>query len=159
MSLIHEALEKLDQEKKSGWRRPTPVSTPEPRAHLPKEESSKNHGVLYAMAGVLVFFFLAGLVYFFTRPETDHQFQPTQKSSFHALFPRGPFTLTGITQVGSDHTAIVNNHLVRVGDGVDGAVVESIDESGVVLGVEGQKVELNLYGDSNTHLTRLEVSR
>jgi len=159
VSLIYEALEKLDQEKKSGWRRPAPVSTPEPQARLPKEESSKNHGVLYAMAGVFVFFFLAGLVYFFTRPETYHPHEPPQSSSYPAPLRRGSYTLTGMTQVGSDRTAIINNQLVRVGQGVDGAVVESIEEDGVVLEAQGRKVELSLYGNSNTHLTRLEVSR
>ena len=126
-----------------------------------KEESSKNRGVLYAIAGVLVFFFLAGLVYFFTRPETHYSFQSPRRPTYHASPPRsGSFALTGITQVGSDHTAIINNQLVRVGERIDGAVVESINESGVVLGgAQGQKVELNLYGSSNAHLTRLEVSR
>lgn len=158
MSLIHAALEKLDQGKKSGWDRPAPLLAPKNEAGSLKENASGTHAaVLYTLGGALVFCFLAGLVYFATRPEAGRPLQG-RKSSSHPLVSRGgPFLLTGITQIGSDRTAIVNNQLVRKGDQVDGALVESIDDGGVVLEREGRRVQLSLYGDSIAHLTRLET--
>ncbi|GEM_PF-3463460 len=163
MSLIHEALEKLEQEKKSGWRRPVPSASTAPPLPVPLSplpEAQKNHsGVIYALSGILVFFFLAGGVYFFTRTETPEQVttvsvSPSQKKTVlkKTILPSfslgNQFKLTGITQVGSEWTAIVNNQLVRKGDGINGAVVEAVDRNAVTLNSNNQIFELKLYGDS-----------
>ena len=160
MSLIHEALEKLEQEKKSGWHRPLPSTVPQAQAPVSSPAASKNYsGVIYALAGVLIFCFLAGLVYFFTRTEsvesTSQAAAPQvlrktvlKRPAFPALSLGGQFKLTGITQVGTEWNAIINNQLVRRGEEVNGALIESIEHNRVMLKSNDQILELKLYQDS-----------
>ena len=165
MSLIHEALEKLEGEKKSPWKKPLP-SPPE----IPEKEFVRtvNHTVSYAIAGVLLFLFLAGLVYFFTTSsQTENLSQPLpvvksskQPSSLLRAFPgRNQFSLSGITRTGSEWIAIINNQIVRVGGAVSGAIVRSIEQEEVILDLNGQTIQLSMYGDSSVHFTHLEVAR
>lgn len=167
MSLIHEALEKLEGEKKSPWKKPSPpLSQPE---ILEKEQvRTANTTVIYAIAGALIFFFLVGLVYFFTVPkETPNASQPRLQAKELAKRPSSllqnlsaqRFKLSGITRVGTDWTAIVNNRLVRMGESINGANVLTIREDEVVLDLNGETIHLTLYGDSSTHFTRLEAAR
>lgn len=158
MSLIHEALEKLDLEKKAGWRKEKPAEI------TPKEERrDPNARMIYGMGGVLLLCFIVGLIYFLTSPPESgnerKESSPAPASTFKASGKSGPFFLTGITQAGSEWNAIINNKLVRVGDEVSGAKVESIGQGGVILNFKGQTITLSLHGDSLVHLTQLEMSR
>ena len=61
--------------------------------------------------------------------------------------------------MGSEWIAIINNQLVRVGENISGAIVRSIEQDGVLLDLNGQTIQLSMYGDSSVHFTRLEVAR
>lgn len=162
MSLIHEALEKLDGEKQAGWKKTIPISETPAKDQM----RSGNSGVIYGIAGVLLFFFLAGLVYFLTTIEKVSQTPrslPKESvrrapSLFHSP-RRNQFILTGVTRAGAEWTAIINNELVRVGEGINGATVRSIEQEGVTLDLNGEMIKLSLYGDSSVHFSHLEVSR
>jgi len=147
MSLIHEALEKLEGEKKLGWEKPVSVLE-SPEKDLTK---SAHPRVLYGIAGILVFFFLAGLVYFLTATEKSEEPEPARKAPpFFRSSPLGNrFALTGVSKVGTEWTAIVNNELVRIGERVDGATVQSIEDKGVILELNGRILKLTLYGREN----------
>lgn len=168
MSLIHEALEKIEQEKKTKWRRPPPIpEVSEPAAAKVSPKEGESPKTIYAMAGILLFFFAIGVVYLMTRSQTEKwggpgglSSPPPRRSLPLSLpsFDRSRFALTGITRVNADWTAIINNQLVRVGDGVSGATVEAIQKERVLLDFKGQKITLSLYGESPSHFTRLEIS-
>ena len=158
MSLIHEALEKLDQEKK--WKMKIPIpAPPEPLSLKPTLPSKENTRTIYvAIASAVFFFFILGLVYFLANfPRIEKENASTQKVSvssspnrplpvFSSLERQRLFSLTGISRGDKDWTAIVNNQLVRVGDTVNGARVEAIQEQKVVLDFRGQTITLSLYG-------------
>ena len=138
MSLIHEALEKVGQEKPAS---PLPSGrvpeTPE-KAH-PKENRRVISGVVIA----LIFCLILAMIYLFVGPA------PREESREPAapILPRpnqDRFVLTGITRVGTEGTAIINNELVRVGDGVSGARVIRIEEGEVTLEERGTTVTLAL---------------
>ena len=151
MSLIHEALEKVEQEKVTksdsliGKIAKEALKAKSPHPEIPK--------TAYAILGVLALSLIASLVYFLARPprqspslERKTILSPTHASG-SALSPflgRKPFTLTGITQADDEWNAIVNNRLVRVGDEVNGAKVESIEEGKVVLRWGDETVSLTL---------------
>lgn len=164
MSLIHEALEKLGSEKKSPWKKPL---TPEPVTLEKEQARTANTTVIYAITGALIFFFLAGLVYFFTlskKTEKLSQASPqvkelSKRPSLLQNLSAHRFTLSGITRVGTDWTAIVDNRLVRMGESINGAKVLTIQEDEVVLDWNGETIHLTLFGDSSAHFTRLEASR
>ena len=149
MSLIHEALEKLEQEKKEK----APGSILELQREDSKERVSfrASRRAAYGIVGVLIFSFLLGLGYHWVhspRPDSAQRVPP-KKEGRGAVVParsksENGFSLTGVTRMGSDWTAIVNNQLVRVGDSVDGAVVERIQQERVVLKDRGQTVTLSL---------------
>lgn len=155
MSLIHEALEKLEGEKKLAWEKPA-LASEGPEKDLTK---SAHPRVLYGIAGILVFFFLAGLVYFLTTTEKSEKPSPSFSLPSESLRKTPPFfrssplgnqfALTGVSKVGTEWTAIVNNELVRIGERVDGATVQSIEDKGVILELNGQILKLTLYGREN----------
>ena len=163
MSLIHEALEKIEQDKggKLGERLRPLLKREEPKG----KERSENLWAVYGIAGFLLLSLVIGLVYFFTNPparKNESRFR--RNSSVKRVLPASPlfhpvgydqFVLTGITQAGNEWTAIVNNQIVRVGDEIDSARVQAIDEERVILNLEGQAIHLNLYGKEGNHLTRL----
>lgn len=154
MSLIHEALEKIDQEKK------------ERKSDFVKIRK-ETPWVVYGIAVSLVCFFIAGVSYVFTvpfrgertleKPKLSSGGKQTSSFLFHSE-GNGRFILTGITKVGGDWTAIVNNELVRVGDSVSGASVEAIEPEKVLLNVKGERIALNLYGEGSTRFQNLEVT-
>ena len=163
MSLIHEALEKIEQDKggKLGEKLRPLLKREEPKGREPSEN-------LWAVYGIVGFLFLSlviGLVYFFTNPPArKNESKLGRNTSVTQVRPAPPlfrplgynqFVLTGITQAGNEWTAIVNNQLVRVGDEIDNARVQTIDEEKVVLNLEGQAIHLNLYGREGSHLTHL----
>ncbi len=169
MSLIHKALEKVEREegaKQQLFLRPVPGE------NLKLKNRPENSWTIYGIIGILSVSLILGLVYFFFNSsrtnvpapavkKTSSQ-APVRAHAFRSLpssmgFRR--FTLTGITQMGNERTAIINNMLVRTGDRVDQAKVESIEEDKVILSVDGEMTTLGLYGKENTHLTRLEASR
>lgn len=157
MSLIHEALEKVGQEKKGEKRKQisevlerdsiAPSGTvPVEKEKNPFEENAK---AIYWIAGVLMILFIAGMVYLLIRtPALPPAEEPTSLSPAatvpSAKLQRG-LSLTGVTRAGEEWTAIINNRLVRVGDWVSGARVEAIEDRQVTLDIEGRKVTLNLY--------------
>ncbi len=60
------------------------------------------------------------------------------------------FTLTGIVWGPLGYQALVNDHVVRVGDQVNGAVVVSISKEGVELAKDGQTHFLQLIPKGGT---------
>ncbi|MBI4115859.1 MAG: hypothetical protein HY447_04710 [Candidatus Omnitrophica bacterium] len=168
MSLIHEALEKLDQEKKPEEKEPI-LELVERQASSPKSIRS-NDKTLYAIGGTLVFLFILGILYLLlNHPRIDESQKdtgkvlslssPSERSMAHVLpisIHRNRFSLTGISRVGNDWTAIINNQLVRVGDRVSGASIKEIREEGVLLEYNEQLIALGMYGDASTHFTSLE---
>lgn len=164
MSLIHEALEKLEHEKK--WK----VKDPDSKTTLDQKVTTKappkeNHiQIAYAIVSLLIFFFAVGIIYLFTHPIQLETPQPKTNSTSSSvqivsgpLFPlgRGPFSLTGVTKIGSEWTAIINNQLVRKGDWIGGASVDEIQEDRVILNFKGRLLMLSLYGDRSTNTTRI----
>ena len=157
MSLIFEALEKLEQEKKET------VLPSKKEAGSDKEREfsrgKKKHTVIYWFGGIVFFLLAIGLVYFIFNIQrngrkdypvvhpiisssTPHVSAPAALSSTRK---QGQFSLTGVTQMGTDKTAIINNQLVRVGDWVSGAKVLSIEDQEVKLEFKGQVLTLRLY--------------
>ena len=55
---------------------------------------------------------------------------------------REPFTLNGIAQTGSDFYCLINGAILRRGQTVDGATVESITPDTVILDLRGKKILL-----------------
>lgn len=138
MSLIHEALEKVEQEKKDTFL---------PQAVIlkvrEKVQARENLQMIYGIAVALVFCFILGMTYLFigSGPQERSSETPT------TILPQPDqerFVLTGITRVGADGTAIINNELVRVGDGVSGAQVTRIEEREVTLDEKGKTITLEL---------------
>lgn len=139
MSLIHEALEKVEQEKKDSFL---------PQAVIletrEKIRARENRRVIYGIAVALVFCFILGMIYLFvgSGPRGKPIEAPPRAVLSGTHQPR--FILTGITGVGADRTAIINNELVRVGDGVSGAEVVRIAEEEVTLDERGETIALKL---------------
>lgn len=163
MSLIHQALEKLEHEKKEK----VSSSILELQREDSKERASlrASRGAAYGIVGILIFSFFLGLGYHWVHTSKVEGVKgvPSKKEGRPALMPprsksENRFSLTGITRMGSEWTAIVNNQLVRVGDSVDGAVVETIQQESVVLKRQGEAFALSLYGESGSHFTRLDIS-
>ena len=153
MSLIHEALERLEREKEE--KAPLPVSSgtteirPAPPPAQEKITSPRSASapprLIYGIGTALVALFVLGLIYllfgtFQARPPKQEGFQQASKAP---AFQNG-FALTGITRVGEELTAIVNNELVRVGDEVDGARVKAVTDHGVVLEAGSREMVLSL---------------
>ena len=74
-----------------------------------------------------------------TEPEVQVQGAPTAEDPDEQ---KASFELGGIMQSGGVANAIVNNHLVAVGDEIDGARVVSIDKHHVVLDLDGKRIVL-----------------
>lgn len=172
MSLIHAALEKLEQGKKSkkATIQGTQGTFEQDASCLTETLSSEKREnalggkpwLIYGIGGALLLLFVFGLFYFGVgslRTRDVEQGSLVEPATF-SLPPRARsnFSLTGITRMGTDWTAIVNNQLVRVGDRVSGAKVEAIQEEEVILEFRGQTIRLNLYGEGPVHLTHLEVA-
>lgn len=168
MSLIHEALEKMEQDKGV---KSKPVLRPVSVESLKQKDRPENLWAAYGIIGVLLLSLILGLIYFFTHP--SEPVRPTERSArlrsmdrpLRALPPASPlfglqrFTLTGITQMGNERTAIINNMLVREGDQIDNAKIREIKEDGVILNIDGQILRLSLYAKESAHLTHLEPSQ
>lgn len=169
MSLIHEALEKVEQEKNP---EPFPKGIdpgPDPfpsqkTGTLLKENrprlSDPASRLIYGIAGTLAALFILGVVYLGVRalkagPENEKTRDGSQREPSLVLQPALSrtgnsnlgryFSLTGISQVGSKRMAIVNNQLVRVGDEVSGAKVTAIGAEEVTLEFRGETLQLSLY--------------
>lgn len=153
MSLIHEALERLEREKEDkapplvfrenlenrSLPPPAPGKISSPRS------SSVPPRLIYGIGAALVALFVLGLVCllagtFQARPPKEDGFEKT----VGLPASQNGFSLTGITRVGEELTAIVNNELVRVGDGVGGARVKAVTNHEVVLENGGREMVLSL---------------
>lgn len=160
MSLIHEALEKIELEKKDPWRKIlTPPAERISSAAVPAAVRAPHKiQIPYVIGGGLLVLLISGLAYFaFHLPvETDGKKIEIISSQPTASWHGKEFALTGVTRVGSDWTAIVNNELVRVGTKIEGALVEEISQEHVILKFRGNRVALSLYKESGAHFTRLE---
>jgi hypothetical protein len=165
MSVIHEALEKLDQEKNP--KGPAAVLTPEERTAKGSSESAvsalqkekknppESSRALFAIGGVLLLFFIAGLIYLFGRSfsketpteiSTSTQEEAPSPPAFFSQVPStNQFVLTGITGSDGDLIAVINNQLVQVGHRVKGALVKEIQRDKVVLEFSsGRQITLTL---------------
>ena len=164
MSLIHEALQKLEEETKSVPNPEVPElaerqtvllsETPVPPARpSPPEKKSR---VVFGIGVVLGFFFILGAGYLFLVSRDKTGSKPEFTGAAEVTRPpapllrvssrrQGPFHLTGISRSGSDWTAIINNELVRVGETVNGAEVKEIRSQEVILDFKGQTLTLSLY--------------
>lgn len=69
--------------------------------------------------------------------------QPASSASPVTLTSGGMLVLNGIFFSQEEGYALVNNHIVKVGDKVEGALVKRIDVSEVELEVDGSSVRLN----------------
>lgn len=139
MSLIHEALEKVEQEKKDPSLPRTVIS--EAREKIRPKENSQ---VIYGIVIALVLCFILGMIYFLVGSPPEKSASPPATAAIFSRPNQGRFVLTGVTWVGKDPTAIINNELVRVGDGVSGAKVVRIEEQEVTLDERGQTITLSL---------------
>lgn len=151
MSLIHEALEKVEQEKKE-----TPLGNETLPLTPPKTLTRENTRVVLGIVAFLLFCFVLGMIYLFAGSHSSQGERPETKTSTSAPIKPNRFSLTGITRMGNDRNAIINNQLVRVGDWVSGARVDRIEEEEVQLEDQGQFITLDLYEQGTAHLTRLE---
>lgn len=166
MSLIHEALEKIERQKPDK-KKFTPYVSQEllqqsgsVTINKPKE-TPVHSWTVYGIVGVLVLSLVLGLV-FFLRPTEEQAGKTisgqspqssTSRPSWNHKDPK--FILTGITQIAEEHTAILNNQIVRVGDEIDGAKVEVIAEDEVVLRFGNQKFHIGLHSRHGAHFTEL----
>lgn len=163
MSLIHEALEKVEQGKKADE---TKLALDTAVEEFQKESLSRPDArartedwaprILYGVGAVLLVLFLAGVISLGVRSMKTGKSGARSQGEPSPVLPPGSspvrglgvspsFSLTGITRVGGDRTAIVNNELVRVGDWVSGAQVERIGGEEVVLAYRGETIELSLH--------------
>ena len=155
MSIIHEALEKLEREKGES-RLPAALPFPRPLRTLEKKEDVSGPGLsaTYWISGALLFLFVVGLVYL--AGNTSFVSRPPGESPSGGFFQTGlnppDFVLTGMTWAGDENIAILNNQLVRTGEWVGGARVSQIDGDRVTLEVDGRTITLSLHGESIHYL-------
>lgn len=157
MSLIYEALEKVEQDKKENQGNRPPKQE---GALVSQKENSpspkKNSAAAFWIAVLFSGLFFLGVVYFLAVPgRAPALWNPPAGSRsvtitrapavFSASMEQGQFSLTGITQMRGERTAIINNQLVRAGGEVDGAKVLSIEEQEVTLESGNQVFSLRLY--------------
>lgn len=153
MSLIHEALERLEREKEEKATGPAPHEILEPAAFEPSLKETvvsreipqprrENHRLIYGLSAALVTLFIFALVYLLVG--TFHARLPKENVAVSSrLAPvQGRFVLTGINLDGDDSRAVINNELVRVGDSVGGARVRAIGDQEVVLEGGGGEITL-----------------
>jgi hypothetical protein len=147
MSLIHEALEKVEQDKKAGREKKIQDFPVQELFGAPSNLDRKRERIsfeggmlaLYGIGGILLLLFVGGIFYLSVVALHTKEFGGTPPESSSPVTSgivvtplssarKGPnqFSLTGISRMGADWTAIVDNQLVRVGDWVSGAKVESI---------------------------------
>ncbi len=159
MSLIHEALEKIEREKTQK----TKFLAPKFAIQEPKPKEPAVHSwTVYGIVGILFLSLLLGLV-FLLHSSQNPNMRHLSSGISHPAISRQPswnaeedFVLTGITQIGEDRTAILNNLLVHPGDEIDGAVVEAIETDKVVLRLGKQIINLSLHNKQGTHFTQLK---
>jgi len=161
MSLIHEALEKIDQGNKISFlsraEAETILSGKEIPVQKEKQAEVTANGIIYWIGGMILLLFILGIAYLLVdslRPSRGKAgplvfspapvMSPTKPLGFLSVLNHR-FSLTGITQVGSEFNAIINNQVVRVGDWVSGARVSSINNEEVTLESGGELISLNLY--------------
>lgn len=157
MSLIHEALEKIEQGKKEDEKKLVSATAVEeiekenlkvpPPAERASDPASR---IIYVVGGILLVLFLSGLVYLGVHTlqrskREEMKAEPTVLPSTRNFDLGRYFSLTGITRIDSKGMAIVNNQVVRVGDEVSGAKVIAIGDEEVTLEFKGETVQLNLY--------------
>lgn len=159
MSLIHEALEKLDQE---GTGSKQPLSSG--KAPVGAEKGNYRSRFVFIFLSALV---SVGLFYLFL--VSPHRIEKSKNPSLRSSPVVSPaslgrksfllskieeknkpwkkpkaFALTGILLSREERTAIVNNQLVRVGDWVSGAKLVRIEQGEVTLDDDGQTVSLRM---------------
>lgn len=150
MSLIHEALEKLEKEKGGPAEAPpinTPVKLPTRLETFPRKEEkaipSENTRLIFAIGGALLLLLVIGLIYLAGHSLSSLSSSPAPASASEPA-RHGLFVLTGITGSEGDLIAVINNQLVRVGDRVSGASVVEIQKDQVVIEANGRRVTLTL---------------
>lgn len=160
MSLIHEALEKIEREKSE--KRKFIAKSESVTEHAKPKESAVNSWTLYGIVGVLFLSLLLGLVFLLSSARNRDEKNFSNESTKPAIFSEPlwgieeKFVLTGITQIGEERTAILNNLLVRVGDVIDGAKVEAIETDKVVLRLGRQIIRISLHHRQGTHFTEIQ---
>lgn len=70
------------------------------------------------------------------------QDQPVESGSFVEMTSKGPLILNGIFFSEGQGYALINNHIVKQGDTVDGAAVKSIAADEVELEIDGKSLKL-----------------
>ena len=150
MSLIHEALEKLEKEKTGPAEFDQTESAPKlnPRVTpLPRKEEkagpSENNRLIFAVGGAVFLLFVVGLVYLTGRSLSSSSPLPESRNAPEPA-RRGSFVLTGITGSEQNLIAVVNNQLVRVGERVGEARVVEIQSDRVLLDANGRQITLTL---------------
>lgn len=152
MSIIYDALKKIKVS-------PSTANAPEPK----KTQPSTNTYILYLIVIIIGIFVAKLFFGFFkpgakvalvetkkisaTQPQAQPQTQPVVpapvaetkpqeeplKEAVPAALSSPTFTLNGIFFSGEEGYALINNQICKVGDGVDGALVERITLEGVEL--------------------------
>lgn len=166
MSLIYEALERLEREKKGKFQilggRAATVETASPALTTSTKEktsSDRNAWAIYTLGGILLLLFAAGVFWLLMNSSARVQSPVQEPSQDAAASPSPPnpaaslwapiyksqFSLTGITSIKNERTAIVNNQFVRAGEWVNGAKVKAVEEEEVLLDYGGQTVILSLH--------------
>lgn len=162
MSLIHEALQKLEGEKKESeagsavatFEPDSPELTEKPASGIEIQRPAVRKEVLFGIGGVVLIAGVLGisswLAFSRTPAVSETPSGPVAGSLSRARKPavdlsrQGEFSLTGISHTGSDWIAIINNQLVRVGETVSGAEVKSIQDREVLLDFNGETVTLKI---------------
>ncbi|MBI3313195.1 MAG: hypothetical protein HYZ83_03060 [Candidatus Omnitrophica bacterium] len=150
MSLIQEALQKANRQKETAPAQPASkpqnyfriIENEEELAARLKDPPAAPLKIKTILAGILIFvaaFF--GVQSLMTMTSKITLPKNTAKPS--AGFSKG-FVLTGITGMNEEQYAVINDQIVRVGEKVDGGVVEEIQSKEVVLNLRGKKIKLQL---------------
>lgn len=167
MSLIQQALEKASRAQETRTTTPAPVLSPKPweldpssgplektLTEVQRKNIARNHSWKWILSGS--FFLCFAAVFAFSRVSAgSHRMEksgvlnvvaPTAALQMPIRVLAGPiYRLTGITSLGGQPMAVINEEIVGVGAVLPGkAVVKEISHGEVLLDVQGKDLRLRL---------------
>ena len=163
MSIVNDALKKIEAKKEPVTTQPLaqekePLQVQDTNSKIDSKPSKRKNPlylVLVAIVGVILLSILLIITISSNRDDSGPRTASKSKnriskssgrggSLFNPLAKDKGFILAGIMYSEYEPAAIINNRVVKPGDQIDGAIVESIQEDLVKLSQEGQELLLRL---------------